>query len=1107
YTTTLSSDLLTAHTNRVDVIAVDDEMTQATDYDTETVNFEDVAPTIDVTKTADDTSIPETGQSVTFTYRITNTGAEDVTVTSIIDDKFGDLLATAKAQNGGANIVILATNPDSYYEFTYTTTLSSDLLTAHTNRVDVIAVDDEMTQATDYDTETVNFEDVLPSVTIEKSVDSLVAVEPGGIFTYILKITNNSKEDVVITSLTDTNVLSSMCLGLIGTTIAPNDYKQCSYTLFHSVAGTYDNTAYVLVTDNDGSTASDDDSASVKVIGVRISFNDLTATNDINDPHIFTVKVEQNPGDGWVPYSSGPVHFTLINNTAGASFVGGVNTCTTDINGECDVQINSVSPGTVQVHAEITAWVLGRRINRQTDGTLSSSINATKTYEAGKIIIKKETLPDGNTTQSFQFNPSWRESNFSLKDGESKDSGWLAPGTYDIIEIGQTGWDLTNVTCNDQNIGDRFVSSLDFNPNPSIILDPGEVVTCTFTNTQRGSVEVTKFEDANGNKEFDEGEEKINGWEINLSSQASKTTGSQQMGQVLFDQLLPNTTYYLSETMQTGWTQTVIYCHKEDEIDNDNSHEINLSAGQNLICFIGNQPLNPQLTIAKSNDAEGEDRTPGSSVGFKIRVTVLNNDIDDLIVTDLPSDGFVYRPGSYSVLRNGQTYPITEPEYHSPGVWNLGNLSVGDTIELSYLADIDSDQQPGLYKDLAYARGVAAYDNTVQVIATSEEMGYVNNNLVGTEVPIVKSTQNSVSAGVEREVEGEVLGASTELPATGASIIWLIISALMSLIGLAFIKKSTFKFATLLFLTIFSLFFVGGVKAIDIDSLSVRLEQPKSPTNINDLKLTFVALDLDNKAITVKCFKKGPSDSGYSQFGADIPLDAPGDTSRCKTNSSILNTEGPYLFYVTANGEESNIVSLDYKTSGPGTPSDYRKEWLNGGCDYKIHFKTADDGGKTVKVELYRADITDFILDSGSRVASVSIGSNQESTITNTVPDCSKSYYYVLRAFDDAGNGSGTIGDTVTITKTSTTVGTTTTSGAIPVTNATISPEEESTLLTGTPAPEDLATDNEEGTVLGTIDSVKSFLQKSWLPLGLGLIGLFAIIRYALKKKKRSSYR
>ena len=58
-----------------------------------------MAPAIAVTKIVDDDSIPETGQSVTFTFRVTNTGVEDVTVTSILDSKFGDLLATAEAQN------------------------------------------------------------------------------------------------------------------------------------------------------------------------------------------------------------------------------------------------------------------------------------------------------------------------------------------------------------------------------------------------------------------------------------------------------------------------------------------------------------------------------------------------------------------------------------------------------------------------------------------------------------------------------------------------------------------------------------------------------------------------------------------------------------------------------------------------------------------------------------------------------------------------------------------------------------------------------------------------------------------------------------------------
>ncbi len=198
-------------------------------------------------------------------------------------------------------------------------------------------------------------------------------------------------------------------------------------------------------------------------------------------------------------------------------------------------------------------------------------------------------------------------------------------------------------------------------------------------------------------------------------------------------------------------------------------------------------------------------------------------------------------------------------------------------------------------------------------------------------------------------------------------------------------------------------------------STSVRLEQPKSPTNQSSFDLTFVALDTDDNAISVQCFKKGPSDGSFSQFGSTISLSAGGNTDTCPVDSSVLNQQGTYAFYVTANNGSSTIssdtVTVDFNnSSGPGTPSDYSKDHPSS-CEYKISFKSADDSGKTVKVELYRSDSTSFNIDSGSRVQSMAIGSNTTGTFTDNVPDCSKSYYYAIRAFDSAGNGSGVVGD------------------------------------------------------------------------------------------------
>ncbi len=58
------------------------------------------APRIEVTKTANPTSIPETGGDVTFTFAVANTGNVPATLTALSDDKFGPLAGDADCQVG-----------------------------------------------------------------------------------------------------------------------------------------------------------------------------------------------------------------------------------------------------------------------------------------------------------------------------------------------------------------------------------------------------------------------------------------------------------------------------------------------------------------------------------------------------------------------------------------------------------------------------------------------------------------------------------------------------------------------------------------------------------------------------------------------------------------------------------------------------------------------------------------------------------------------------------------------------------------------------------------------------------------------------------------------
>lgn len=108
----------------------------------------------------------------------------------------------------------------------------------------------------------------------------------------------------------------------------------------------------------------------------------------------------------------------------------------------------------------------------------------------GKIIVDKVANPS-DTDVSFEFKSNY-DDNFFLKHGEENDSGWLVPDSYNVKEVVPDGWDLTRVSCISDGEADT-ASLVNGVQNPAFIaLNAGEVVRCTFTNVQRGMVDVVK---------------------------------------------------------------------------------------------------------------------------------------------------------------------------------------------------------------------------------------------------------------------------------------------------------------------------------------------------------------------------------------------------------------------------------------------------------------------------------------------------------------------------------------------------------------------------------------------------------------------------------------
>lgn len=457
-------------------------------------------------------------------------------------------------------------------------------------------------------------------------------------------------------------------------------------------------------------------------------------------------------------------------------------------------------------------------------------------------------------------------------------------------------------------------------------------------------------------------------------------------------------------------------------------------------CQPQEQEENPQLQLRKFNDSVG-DETPGNEVVYTLEVTALDSPVEDVTVTDLPPEGFEYVAGS------GEGAPFIH-EYASPGIWDLGDMAAGETKVLTYKTKISGAQDAGLYKDLAFAKGVAGES---AIFANSEADPFVGTqvNVVLDTTPTVVLEEDNENKIVEKTKKKTqyVLGAATMLPMTGTPLgmIELALAGLVAGLGLIFVARRRAAVLPTLVLLL-----VGGFALMPEQAaaanLSVKIETPEAVTDTPNIKIGFVTLDVLGRDLTVECYE-GAAVTPFATYALVSAFG--GNSGDCQVNGTVMPTDGNYEFYVKAiaSGEgnetvESNHVSVTLTSATPGTPYNYDRS--DASCQNVITFTTADDGGKTVKVELYRSTETTFVANAGTKVDEVAIGSNANGSFVEAAPGCSNDAFYALRAVAANGNGSGFVGDkdvnvdTHTVTKNKTTTvtlagGSTSGTGAIPV--------------------------------------------------------------------------
>ena len=436
----------------------DPSATAASDNASDTVNVSNC--TIDVTKSADAEAICS-GSSTTYDFTVTNNSSTFTWTGTFVDDVLGNI---------GAQPLVLAPGQTATFN-----NVAGPVLTQNTTNTATATGafnDPSATAASDNASDTVNVSNCTIDVT--KSADA-EAICSGSSTTYDFTVTNNSS------TFTWTGTFADDVLGNIGAqplVLAPGQ------------TATFNNVAGPVLTQNTTNTAT-----------ATGAFNDPSATaasdnaSDTVNVSNCTIDVTKSAdAEAICSGSSTTYDFTVTNNSSTFTWTG---TFADDVLGNIGAQPLVLAPGQTATFNNVAGPVLTQNTTNTATATgafndpsataASDNASDTVTVEVCRIIVKKITVPaEDPVVTLFEFTGDVAD---SIGHNETIVENVTAPGQYDSTETDLPGWDLTDVTC----VGDDNPDT-DDNATAIFDVDLGETITCTFTNTERGTVIFSKTE-------------------------------------------------------------------------------------------------------------------------------------------------------------------------------------------------------------------------------------------------------------------------------------------------------------------------------------------------------------------------------------------------------------------------------------------------------------------------------------------------------------------------------------------------------------------------------------------------------------------------------------
>ena len=485
-------------------------------------------PIISVTKTANPSpaSVPETGGIVTFDFVVSNSGPVAVTITELKDDKFGILVGDGDCKVGTA----LAAGESCTFSVIFQIP-AGDYPGAHVNTFTATVQDGAGHSASDSDSETVTYTDVLPDVAVSKTANPTSVPETGGSVPFTFVVTNNSAEAATITDLTDDKfgALAGDADCQVGTVLAGG--ASCTFSASFSIpAGTYPgehvNVFTATVLDNEENSDSSSDSETVTYTDVLsglavtkvVNWNGITP--DISKTFQICISGPSYPaGNCQVADFDGAV--LLWTNLQSGSYV----VTETNPGSEWSVQVSG-SPVTVPVDGEPVAASV---TNTRKLGSL----------QVTKVVDWNGAVPDAaRTFQICITGPSFATGDCKVAGYTGGVLTWndLVPGVYTVAET---------------DPGNEWKVTVD-SASVTVPSDGGQAQ-ATVTNTKLADprITVTKIVTQTSQQQ----------WSFVLRLDGDRRTISNEQPQATWENLEPNRTYTLSEDEPgAGWAEGSFEC-------------------------------------------------------------------------------------------------------------------------------------------------------------------------------------------------------------------------------------------------------------------------------------------------------------------------------------------------------------------------------------------------------------------------------------------------------------------------------------------------------------------------------------------------------------------